>query len=99
MVLPLSSRSLNVTWENIPEDKQYGIVSSYSVKYQRTDGRGQQKEVIVFEKQAKLDGLAEDRFYDIYVAGMTSKGIGVYSSKAINKTTEDGMQHSVTLSY
>ena len=60
------------------------------MKYQRSDGIGKQDEVIVNERFSTLVGLAELKEYEIVVAGITSKGIGVYSSKTTVTTLASG---------
>ena len=87
---PDSSISLNITWSIIRADQRYGIILSYNMKYKRTDGKGVEKELIAYAQSTLLLGLAESVEYDIAVAGMTSKGIGVYSPKISVATGEDG---------
>ena len=83
-----SHTSLNVTWSDIVEDKRYGIIISYAVNYSRTDGKGEHKQMIVNDQYATLEGLFASQGYDIFVAGMTAKGIGTYSSKKHGITLE-----------
>ena len=58
--------------------------------YKWTDGEDNEKEMLVYSKYAILSGLAENKNYDVKVAGLTIKGIGVFSSKATMSTLEDG---------
>ena len=60
------------------------------MKYKRTDLNVAQNEHIVYKRSSKLDGLAESVEYEISVAGMTIKGVGVFSSKITISTKEDG---------
>ena len=60
------------------------------MKYERTDGEGVENEVVTTEKFSKLEGLAANVEYEISVAGMTTKGVGVFSSKVTVTTLEDG---------
>ena len=75
--------SINVTWSEVIPSKTYGIIISYKVKYRRTDGQDSMKEVIVYQKSALLENLDAYIDYDIQVAGMTIKGVGVFSSKVL----------------
>ena len=86
----MSSTIVNVTWSDIIPSKTYGIITSYSLKYKRADGRGTEKEEVVFEKSALISGLDEYVEYDIKVAGITSKGAGVYSAVTKQRTLQDG---------
>ena len=90
--VPLSASNLNVTWSDIAAQQRYGIVLSYKVKYGRTDGKGVQKEIVVNEKSSKLEGLPANVEYEISVAGMTIKGVGVFSPKITITTKEDGKE-------
>ena len=69
---------------------RYGIILSYKVKYMRTDGEGEEKDVVVTEKVSQLEGLAANIEYWVSVAGMTIKGVGVFSSKVTVTTLENG---------
>ena len=86
----ISANWLNLTWSYIQDDKRNGIILSYIVKYKRTDGKGVQYEAIVYKESASLQSLAAYEEYDVHVAGRTSKGHGVFSSKLIFKTLESG---------
>ena len=48
------------------------------------------KEVIVYQKSALLENLDAYIDYDIQVAGMTIKGVGVFSSKITLRTLPGG---------
>ena len=87
---PLSSSSLNVTWSEIVAEKRYGIIVSYKLKYKRADGNGILKEAVVTENSCAIGNLAQSIAYEIAVAGMTIKGVGVFSSKLLVSTGEDG---------
>ena len=86
----VSANWLNMTWLGIKEEKRNGIILSYIVKYKRTDGKGAQYQIIAYEKNALLQGLAAYEKYDISVAGVTSKGHGIFSSKVTFRTLESG---------
>lgn len=60
------------------------------MKYKRNDGKGVENEVTANEKSSILEGLDKRIQYDVSVAGVTIKGIGVYSSKITIATNEDG---------
>ena len=83
-------KSINVTWSEINPTKTFGIIISYKVKYRRTDGQDSMKEVIVYQKSASLEDLDAYINYDIQVAGMTIKGVGVFSSKITHRTLPGG---------
>ena len=73
---------------------RYGVIISYKVVYKRTDGIGVHTEVIVKEKFSVIKALTASIEYEIIVAGMTSKGVGVFSSKITLLTREDGKTQS-----
>ena len=95
----VSANWLNMTWLGIKEDKRNGIILSYVVKYKRTDGKGAQDQIIVYEKSASLQELAAYEEYDISVAGATSKGHGVFSSTMIIKTLQSGKALKISVSF
>ena len=63
------------------------------MKYKRVDGKDLESETTVNGLSAVISNLAEYVDYRIEVAGMTSKGTGVFSTSIIQRTFEDGDKH------
>eukprot|EP00795_Rhopilema_esculentum_P002629 gene2630-826_t len=85
----LSSRSLKVDWSVIEPAHTNGIITAYVVKYKRVDGKDLETETTVNGLSAVISNLAEYVDYRIEVAGITSKGPGVFSTSIIQRTLED----------
>ena len=87
--IPTGSRSINISWSAIPYEGTNGIITSYWIEYGETNG------YVVKDKQSTrkylhIHGLEEYFDYTIRVAGITSKGVGVFSDKIKVRTLEDG---------
>ena len=89
--------SLNITWLEIAESQRNGIILSYVIKYKRTDGKGLLTDLTAYGTNALLQNLAADTEYDVQVAGVTSKGHGIFSRTAVFKTLESGMDFAVVI--
>ena len=84
-----TSSSINITWADITPSLTNGIIVSYKVQYERKDGGGTVQLLVVPHKTALLTGLDEYVVYKIKVAGMTKKGVGVFSTFTEVRTKED----------
>ena len=73
----------------VAESLRNGEIISYKVRYQRKDATNALQSKIVVGKDVLLTGLDKFIEYTMDVAGMTSKGAGVFSSPLIQRTLED----------
>ena len=83
----LSSMVVMVTWEEVPEISQNGIIITYEVLLQPTT-------VMVVTKNSSeltinVTGLLENVLYNITVRAYTTVGPGIYSSPPIQVMTHE----------
>ena len=83
----ISSTSINVTWNEVPEDKQHGDIIRYTVMYNKTTNVINKSEVT--EKFFELKVLDKYTIYDIKVLAATRKGDGPASDPIKVQTDED----------
>ena len=88
----LSSKSILVTWNEVPPADQNGIITSYTITYQsQTENHNGSAIAGPNDRQKELTDLREYVNYDITVRASTSKGDGPDSSPAIVvRTDQDG---------
>ena len=88
----LNSKSISVTWNEVPPADQNGIITSYTITYQsQTENHNESAIAGPSDRQKELTGLREYVDYDITVRASTSKGDGPDSSPAIVvRTDQDG---------
>ena len=84
-----NSTALQINWTSIPTGFTHGIIISYIIRYQRTDGFDAVKTATVENQTGVLTGLEKYTSYTIEVAGMTIKGTGTFSSSISITTNED----------
>ena len=85
-----SSTSINVTWNEVPEDKQNGDIIRYTVMYNKTTNVINKSEVTqISEKVLELKGLDKYTIYDIRVLAATKIGDGPASDPMKVQTDED----------
>ena len=85
-----SSTSINVTWNEVPEDKQHGDIIRYTVMYNKTTNVFNKSEVTqISEKIVELKGLDKYTIYDIKVLAATKIGDGPASDPIKVQTDED----------
>ena len=85
-----SSTSINVTWNEVPEDKQHGDIIRYTVMYNKTTNVINKSEVTqISEKIVELKGLDKYTIYDIKVLAATDVGDGPASDPIKVQTDED----------
>lgn len=82
-----SSTSINVTWNEVPKDKQHGDITRYTVMYNKTTNVINKSEVT--EKFFELKVLDKYTIYDIKVLAATSVGDGPASDPIKVQTDED----------
>ena len=76
-----------VTWQAIPEDRTNGIILAYVVKVLDT---GDIFYVCDNSLTWEIQGLEKSMLYKIKVAGVTSKGDGIFSEETEVVTNLDG---------
>ena len=85
--LVLSSMVVMVTWEEVAEISQNGIIITYEILLQPTTG------MAVMENSSKLTinvtGLLESVLYSITVRAYTLVGPGIYSSPPVQVMTHE----------
>ena len=87
----MTSTSLLVKWNEVPDADKNGIIISYTVSYQAND-----TEVVNYTtvnattREANLTGLIKNRHYSIRVLASTIKGSGNYSRPLVEGTDQDG---------
>ena len=83
-----SSTSISVTWGKVPDDKQHGDISHYTVIYEKKEG-GTEKRKTVTTRTAELKDLEKFTEYSIKVLAATRKGDGPPSDPIIVQTDQD----------
>ena len=86
----MSSSSIRVQWSDIDSDLQNGIIVLYVVNYQRKDKLDDLQTANTTDKFMLLTGLAKYIEYDMSVAGVTGKGVGIFSATVTERTIGDG---------
>ena len=84
-----SSTSINVTWNEVPKDKQHGIISHYTVMYRNMTNVTYKSVTPISGKFLELEKLDEFTFYDIKVLAATNIGDGPASVPIKVQTDED----------
>lgn len=83
----ITSCSAIIEWETVPCGHQNGDITGYQVKY-REVGSSNTETMTVYGDSSSggnitLSDLAPSTMYDVQVAGVTSAGVGVYSSSTV----------------
>ena len=95
MTVVLSSTSIQVSWEEVPEINRNGIITMYEVLYdplETFDGMIYTNSVNISDPSMMytvLMGLEEYVEYNISVRAYTSAGPGPYSTSITNRTETD----------
>ena len=92
-----SSTSILVSWDEVPPDKQNGIIIGYTITYQaQTENQTESVEVGRNDRQKNITGLKEYVSYNITVFASTVKGDGPHSSPVlVVRTDQDSKLISV----
>ena len=92
-----SSTSILVSWDEVPADKQNGIIIGYTITYQaQTENQTDSVEVGRNDRQKNITGLKEYVSYNITVFASTVKGDGPHSSPVlVVRTDQDSKLISV----
>ena len=87
-----SSTSLFVEWQHIPPQHRNGILLGYKIFYNPRNSDQPKLSVIVNSTRSStvLTKLIKYTWYDITVAGFTSKGLGPQPLPLVIRTSEDG---------
>ena len=94
-----SSTSILVTWEDVPDIDQNGVVTGYQVEYsQSTFGNTTQYVPVGDVRSVQLPELEEYVVYTLRVRASTIAGYGPYSQPITERTLEDGKILQTTLS-
>ena len=84
-----SSTSILVEWEEVPADKQNGIITGYTITYQsQTENHNGNVQASFSDRQKELMNLKEYVKYNITVLASTVKGNGPPSDPAIVVRTD-----------
>jgi len=94
-----SSRSILVTWDEVPADQRNGIITGYTITYhsQTENDNGNVSVDANDPRQKNLTNLKEYVNYSIAVFASTVKGNGPASVPIVVRTDQDGkfsMLHS-----
>ena len=96
-----SSTSILVLWDEVPADKQNGIITGYTITLQAQTGN----ESTIFpagqnERQKNITGLKKYVSYNITVFASTVKGDGPHSSPVlVVRTDQDSKLYFLRLSF
>ena len=86
----LNSKSISVTWNEVPPADQNGIIMSYNITYQSlTENHSNSTTVNYTVRQVTLSDLKEFVNYSITVFASTKIGDGPASDPVYVKTDED----------
>ncbi len=86
----LSSTTIFLEWQEIPEIDRNGIIIEYQIMYYSFFQNPPRVESTT-ELSIGLLNLAEFELYSIHVRGVTAAGPGPYSDPVLAMTEEDGM--------
>ena len=86
---PNSSTSVQVEWDEVPQEHTNGKIQGYRVLYKDQDGPEQIKTVHASARQTSLTDLKKATLYTIKVLPFTSVGDGPASSAIRVTTSED----------
>ena len=86
-----SSTSTLVSWDEVPADKQNGIITGYTITYQsQTENHNGSVSAGANDRQRNITGLKEYVNYNIAVFASTVKGDGPQSSPVlVVRTNQD----------
>lgn len=92
-----SSTSLFVEWQHIPQQNKNGVLKGYKITYAPIQYQPSQSITVESSRSSTtLENLKKYTWYQIRVAGFTSKGLGPYPPKQLElRTSEDGKWRQV----
>ena len=87
------SKTLLVTWEEVPRSLRNGLITLYEIRYiplETYGGQIQSDTVTTDVRSLTVEGLEEDTPYNVSVRAYTKIGPGPYSDQTSVSTTEGG---------
>jgi len=95
-----SSTSILVTWDEVPADKQNGIITGYTITYQsQTENDNESVLVGANNRRKNLTGLKEYVNYNITVFASTVKGNGPANDPVIVVRTDQDSKYLIFESF
>lgn len=94
----VTSTSIDVIWDKIPDIQQNGIINDYEVTYFSSGGSNGALDTMSIntsDTHLKVTDLQEFVIYAILVRGYTSVGPGPYSNVLLQRTLEDSESISI----
>lgn len=93
---PLTSQSLQISWQPPPQQHTNGLLQGYKVNFESVgDGMGTENDEMDTRKTTEstivLTGLRKYTNYSVQVLAYTRIGDGIFSMPIYCKTEEDGM--------
>jgi len=84
-----SSKSILVTWDEVPVEQQNGIITGYTITYQsQTENHNGNVSAGPSVRQQNITGLKEYIFYNITLFASTVKGAGPHSTPVVVVRTD-----------
>ncbi|KAM5264393.1 interleukin-31 receptor subunit alpha [Ctenodactylus gundi] len=81
----IGTKTVTITWKEIPKDKRHGFISNYTIFYQSEDGKEFSKTVNSSTLRYGLESLTQNTFYAVHV--MASTRAGGFNGTKINFKT------------
>lgn len=95
----VTSTSIDVIWDKIPNIQQNGIINEYEVTYYPSEGSNgvllDTMNINTSDTHLRVTALQEFVTYAILIRGYTSVGSGPYSDVLLQRTLEDSESISI----
>ena len=85
----VTSRSVNVSWNEIECIEHNGMITNYTVEFSSLEGSVIPGVLMVNGRRFTASGLAPFTNYTFQVAGVNSNGVGPFSNVTTIQTAED----------
>ena len=85
----VTSTSIDVIWDKIPNIQQNGIINDYEVTYIEGTNGVDTMSINISDTHLRMTDLQEFVTYAILIRGYTSVGPGPYSNRILQRTLED----------
>ena len=97
----INSTSISVSWQPVQSEKQNGIITKYTIRYQsQTENHNGEEVTGADVRSVNITGLREYVFYDITVFASTVKGDGPHSTPVLTvRTLEDSKSDPSSIEY
>ena len=89
VVISMTSRSINVTWDTIECIECNGIITNYTVVFQEDGGSNVPSNTV--DRTFSAEGLTPYTNYTFQVAGVNDAGTGAFTNLITVITAEEGM--------